>query len=122
MTATSANRPGQSGPGHILDIPVTKGTCGIIAFSASETGHIKGQHEYPCIRCGACLEACPIFLNPSQLGLLAKNGEDQRMADELHLMDCFECGCCSFVCPSHIPLTQQFRVAKRAVRKAKSSA
>ena len=42
----------------------------------------------------------------------------QRMAEEFHLMDCFECGCCSFVCPSHIPLVQQFRVAKAAVRKA----
>jgi electron transport complex protein RnfC len=40
------------------------------------------------------------------------------MADEFHLMDCFECGACSYVCPSHIPLVQQFRLAKAAVRKA----
>jgi electron transport complex protein RnfC len=104
-----------------LDIPVTKGTCGIIAFTARETGNIRGQREYPCIRCGACLEACPIFLNPSQLGLLAQNGQHQRMADEFHLMDCFECGCCTFVCPAHIPLVQHFRVAKRAVRRAKAA-
>ncbi|MCA8975952.1 MAG: electron transport complex subunit RsxC [Planctomycetes bacterium] len=105
-----------------LDIPVTKGTCGIIAFTARETGHISGQHEYPCIRCGHCLDACPIFLNPSQLGLLAQNGQYDRMAAEHHLMDCFECGCCTFVCPSHIPLVQHFRVGKRAVRKAKAAA
>ena len=43
------------------------------------------------------------------------------MADEYNLMDCFECGSCSFVCPSHIPLVQQFRVAKASVRKAKAS-
>ena len=40
------------------------------------------------------------------------------MAGEFHLMDCFECGSCSFVCPSHIPLVQQFRFAKGAVRRA----
>jgi electron transport complex protein RnfC len=40
------------------------------------------------------------------------------MVEEFHLMDCFECGACSFVCPSHIPLVQEFRAAKAAVRKA----
>ena len=63
-----------------------------------------------------------MFLNPSQLGLLADQGEFARMADEFHLKDCFECGCCTFVCPSHIPLVQQFRIAKAAVRKAEASA
>ncbi|GAB4151347.1 MAG: electron transport complex subunit RsxC [Planctomycetota bacterium] len=105
-----------------LDIPVTKGTTGIIAFTAAETGNVDSAREHPCIRCGYCLEACPIFLNPSMLGLLGKNGEYRRMADEYHLMDCFECGCCTFVCPSHIPLVQYFRIAKRAVRKAKAVA
>ena len=71
-----------------------------------------------CIRCGYCVDACPIFLNPSELGLLALNQEYERMAHELNLMDCFECGSCSFVCPSHIPLVQKFRFAKAAVRKA----
>ena len=73
---------------------------------------------YPCIRCGYCVDACPIFLNPSQLGMLAETEQYERMAEEHNLMDCFECGSCSFVCPSHIPLVQQFRVAKAAVRKA----
>ena len=58
-----------------------------------------------------------MFLNPSALGLLAKNEEYERMAAEEHLMDCFECGSCSFVCPAHIPLVQQFRVAKAMARK-----
>jgi electron transport complex protein RnfC len=61
-----------------------------------------------------------MFLEPSSLTALARNEEHQRMADEYHLMDCFECGCCTYVCPSHIPLVQQFRVAKAAVRKARS--
>jgi len=103
-----------------LDIPITKGTSGVVAFTDREAASTH-RHVYPCIRCGYCLDACPIFLDPSQLGILALNGEHGRMAEEQHLMDCFECGCCSFVCPSHIPLVQQFRIAKRTVRKAKSA-
>ncbi len=105
-----------------LDIPVTKGTTGVIAFSGRETKYLKSQTQYPCIRCGYCLDACPIFLNPSQLGLLAEQKQYDKMANEFHLMDCFECGCCTFVCPSHIPLVQQFRVAKATVRKTRQKA
>jgi len=103
-----------------LDIPLTKGTTGLIAFTTKETGQpSKGttSQPYPCIRCGYCLDACPIFLNPSQLGLLAEKGEFEVMANQFHLMDCFECGCCTYVCPSHIPLVQLFRISKNAVRK-----
>jgi electron transport complex protein RnfC len=104
-----------------LDIAVTKGTSGVVAFGASESARTH-QPVYPCIRCGYCVDACPIFLEPWQLANLARNGEHARMAEEFHLMDCFECGSCSFVCPSHIPLVQQFRVAKAALRKAAAAA
>ncbi len=104
-----------------LDIPVTKGTTGVIAFTGREAKYLSAQKEYPCIRCGYCVEACPIFLNPSQLGLLAGQNQYEKMADEFYLMDCFECGCCTWVCPSHIPLVQQFRVAKAAVRKVRKT-
>jgi electron transport complex protein RnfC len=101
-----------------LDIPITKGTSGITAFTTVETGEATGhQKVYPCIHCARCVEACPLFLNPSQLGLLAKNEEYEQMAEEFNLMDCFECGACSYVCPSHIPLVQYFRLAKKMVRK-----
>jgi electron transport complex protein RnfC len=103
-----------------LDISITKGTSGVVAFTDTEAERTHGK-VYPCIRCGYCVDACPILLNPSQLGILAKNQEYARMADDFHLMDCFECGSCSFVCPSHIPLVQQFRMAKAAVRKAKAA-
>ena len=104
-----------------LDIALTKGTSGVTAFTdtAAERTH---RQVFPCIRCGYCLAACPMFLNPAELGLLARNEECERMADERHLMDCFECGSCSFVCPSHLPLVQQFRVAKAMVRKRRSAA
>jgi len=99
-----------------LDIPITKGTSGVVAFTDSAAEHTHAT-VYPCIRCGYCLDACPILLDPSQLGILALNEEYERMAKELHLMDCFECGSCSYVCPSHIPLVQRFRVAKASLRK-----
>jgi electron transport complex protein RnfC len=98
-----------------LDIPITKGSTGVIAFTQRETGRISAQKQFPCIHCGYCLDA--IFLNPSKLGLLAEHGRHQSMAADYHLLDCFECGCCTFVCPSHIPLVQHFRIAKAAIRK-----
>jgi electron transport complex protein RnfC len=99
-----------------LDIPLTKGTSGVVAFD--EQGADRTHRKvHPCIRCGYCLDACPMLLNPAQLGVLARNEEYARMAAEFRLMDCFECGACSFVCPSHIPLVQHFRYAKAAVRK-----
>ncbi|MFQ6005059.1 MAG: electron transport complex subunit RsxC [Woeseia sp.] len=106
-----------------LDIPITKGTSGITAFTTAESGGATGhQKVYPCIHCARCVEVCPLLLNPSQLGLLAKNEEYLQMAEEYHLMDCFECGACAYVCPSHIPLVQYFRLAKIMVRKLSAPA
>jgi electron transport complex protein RnfC len=103
-----------------LDIPLTKGTSGVVAFTDAEAERTHRQ-VHPCIRCGYCVDACPMFLDPSRLGLLAASQEFERMAEEQNLMDCFECGSCSYVCPSHIPLVQQFRFAKAAVRKARAA-
>jgi electron transport complex protein RnfC len=63
------------------------------------------------------VDACPILLNPSKLGILAKFEAYDEMVADFNLMDCFECGSCTYVCPSHIPLVQYFRQAKRIVRK-----
>jgi electron transport complex protein RnfC len=112
--------PMMGGAASSLDIPITKGTSGVTAFtdSAAERTH---SPVYPCIRCSYCVDACPIFLNPAMLGRLAATEQFSVMAEEHNLMDCFECGSCSFVCPSHIPLVQQFRAAKASVRKAGAS-
>lgn len=103
-----------------LDIPITKGTSGIVVFTEKESGRTP-ERIFPCIHCAYCVDACPIFLNPSQLGLLAKAGDYQTMAEDYHLMDCFECGACSYVCPSNIPLVQYFRVAKGIIREQKAA-
>jgi electron transport complex protein RnfC len=94
-----------------LDVPVTKAVSGMVVMEENDTG--AGERPVqPCIRCAWCVEACPMHLNPSTLGLLASKHEYTRMAEEFHLNDCFECGCCSYVCPANIPLVQYFRIAK----------
>ena len=98
-----------------LDISIVKGTSGILAFTKEDVG--KNYKEYPCIKCGACVDACPIMLNPSKLGILAKHEGYDEMAESYNIMDCFECGSCSYVCPSHIPLVQYFRTSKAIIRK-----
>lgn len=101
-----------------LDISIVKGTSGIVVFSEKD---VKGSQKiFPCIKCGACVDACPISLNPSKLGILAKFEAYDEMAEKHHLLDCFECGSCSYVCPSNIPLVQYFRLSKSIVRKRKT--
>ncbi|MBC8519298.1 MAG: electron transport complex subunit RsxC [Gammaproteobacteria bacterium] len=95
-----------------LDVPILKGSSAILAFTEQETAR---PHEYPCIRCGRCLEACPYFLNPSRLALLSRNRRYEETID-YHVMDCVECGACSFACPSNIPIVQLIRTAKDNMR------
>lgn len=102
-----------------LDISIVKGTSGIVVFTNKEVA--RSEKIYPCIKCGACVDACPLSLNPAKLGILAKFEAYDEMAGEYHLMDCFECGSCSYVCPSHIPLVQYFRSSKAIIRKRKAS-
>jgi electron transport complex protein RnfC len=97
-----------------LDAPVLKGTSGLVALTDAEA---KPRRVYPCIGCGHCLDACPVFLNPSLLGKEAQAGRYAEMVED-HLMDCMVCGSCSYVCPSNIPLSQMFAIAKGAVRRA----
>jgi electron transport complex protein RnfC len=96
-----------------LDVPVLKGTTGIVVLTHAE---VRDMAQSPCIHCGRCLEACPMFLNPSLLGDLARVGRYDEMA-EAHLADCMLCGSCSYVCPSNIPLAQLFTASKAALRK-----
>jgi electron transport complex protein RnfC len=101
-----------------LDAPVIKGTTGVVVLAARET---RGVKTYPCIHCGRCLDACPVFLNPSLLGDLARVGRHEEMT-ELHLADCMLCGSCAFVCPSNIPLAQLFQASKTALKRVQAGA
>jgi Na+-translocating ferredoxin:NAD+ oxidoreductase subunit C len=99
-----------------LEAPVTKGTTGVVVLTSKQ---VRASESYPCIHCGRCLDACPVFLNPCELGLLAKARHFGEM-EEFHLADCMLCGSCSFVCPSNIPLSQLFSFSKLALRRRKA--
>ncbi|KPQ01157.1 electron transport complex subunit RsxC [Marinobacter sp. HL-58] len=94
-------------------VPVVKTTNCVIAATAEELP--DPAPEQPCIRCGACAEACPMELLPQQLFWYSRAGELDK-AEHLNLFDCIECGICSYVCPSAIPLVQYYRAAKGEIR------
>ncbi len=100
-----------------LDAPVIKGTTGVVVLERAET---RDTVVYPCIHCGRCLDACPVFLNPSLLGDFARVQRYEDMA-ELHLADCMLCGSCAYVCPANIPLSQLFQASKLALRRAQAA-
>ncbi|MEK7741473.1 MAG: electron transport complex subunit RsxC, partial [Nitrospirota bacterium] len=92
-----------------LDLPVTKGTSGILVIP--EEGVVHAEEYGPCIRCGRCIDICPMGLMPSMLSILSEKGHYED-AKEYNLFDCFECGSCAFVCPSKRPIVQFVRLAK----------
>ncbi len=91
------------------DIPVTKTTNCVLVRE-----NIPPPPEMPCIRCGDCVDVCPIRLQPQQLYWHARS-ENFAAAQDYHLFDCIECGCCAYACPSHIPLVQYYRYAKAEI-------
>ena len=99
-----------------LDVPVVKATSGVIVLSRDDLTEMDFQ---PCIKCGRCVEACPMGLMPNRLSVMSEVGIWDEMK-EAHLFDCVECGCCSFVCPSNRPLVQQIRLAKYELKKVKA--
>ena len=96
-----------------LDVPVTKGTAGVMVFSGADA---RTPTEWPCIRCGSCVEACPWDLVPTRLYKLIKQGELATARQE-GLARCTECGCCAYACPSHIPLSAVLRSGKQALKR-----
>jgi electron transport complex protein RnfC len=96
-----------------LDVPVTKGTSGIILFKSNQSDRPESNS---CIRCGKCITACAIGLEPYLLMTLAEKNLRERMELE-SIMDCMECGSCSYVCPAGRPLLDYIRLGKQRVGK-----
>lgn len=99
-----------------LSVGIVKATNCIIMSVKGELG--MSEPALPCIRCGACMDACPASLLPQQLFWHAQADEFDK-AEEYDLFDCIECGACAYVCPSHIPLVQYYRYAKSTIRNNK---
>ena len=101
-----------------LQTPVTKGVSGTLLFRDNETEKPLGN----CVRCGGCVNVCPVGLMPLTLYALSRKGLYERARDAQHLMDCIECGACAYQCPARLPLVQYIRVAKGALRRAQARA
>jgi len=96
-----------------LDAPIVKTSSGVLFLSSKETD--LGTHG-PCIHCGWCMEACPMGLQPKEVGLYVEAGKG-HLTEKFGVTECFECGCCAYVCPAKRPLVQFARLAKIAVKK-----
>lgn len=100
---------------YSLEVPVIKGTSGILVLPKAE---VSTKSYGPCIRCARCIDACPMMLQPSLIGLFVEKGHYED-AKDYNVMDCFECGSCTFVCPANRPMVQWVKRAKRELAKKK---
>jgi len=96
-----------------IDVPVVKGTSGIVLIPRSESERMEIQ---PCIRCAKCVSACALNLEPYLLMTLSEKGEFER-AERERITDCMECGSCSYTCPAGRPLLDYIRLGKSTVIK-----
>ncbi|MCI8506396.1 MAG: electron transport complex subunit RsxC [Lachnospiraceae bacterium] len=92
-----------------VDVPIMKGSNGIIAVDTDHTV------EQPCIKCGRCMDVCPMELSPLYFAKYADEENWQGMKDK-SVMDCIECRCCEYICSSKIPLVSKIKAGKNAVR------
>lgn len=92
-----------------VNVPIMKGSNGIIAIDTDQT------QEMPCIKCGRCMDVCPMELSPLYYAKYADEENWQGMKDK-NVMDCLECRCCEYICSSKIPLVTKIKAGKNAVR------
>ena len=97
------------------EVPVIKGSGSILCL----TGYEKERHPV-CIRCGKCVEVCPMKLQPLYLYRYGEAGDAQAL-ERFNLADCMECGCCSYICPGHLPLVERFRKEKRRLKEGRGT-
>ena len=100
-----------------LDTPVIKGTSGILFLSKEDVAEYA---ETNCIRCGRCVDVCPLNMVPADIMRFVKKEQYER-AIEYNVEDCIECGCCSYECPSKIPLFQWIKLGKTEVLNLRSA-
>lgn len=99
------------------DVPVIKTTGGILGLPIDET---RPPQVEPCIRCGKCLEVCPVYLQPLFISAYALKN-DLENAEKHNAVDCVECGACSYICPSKRPLKESITLAKHEIIRMRRS-
>jgi len=101
-----------------MDSPIIKTTSGVVVLME---GQVSADGPMPCLRCGRCVEVCPMGLAPV---MLARSAYKERLdlMEKLSILDCIECGCCAFTCPSHRPLVPWIRLGKGLVTAARRRA
>ena len=95
-------------------VPVIKGVNCVTILGEQNRFAVKVPH---CIRCGKCIDACPMHLMPVLMYNAERNQDVEEMKAQ-NMLDCIECGCCAYTCPATIPLVQLFRAGKQRIRDA----
>lgn len=98
-----------------LDVPVVKGTSGFLFFDGLAAAELEAG---PCLRCGRCVDICPLRLRPAEIAQFIEAG-DLDGAEAMHVRECMECGSCSYICPANRWLVQLFRIAKAKLNERK---
>ena len=101
-----------------LSVPTMKAVNAITILGQNNNYYVE---EPQCLRCGKCIEACPMQLMPVMMykSMLTNDVEEMKATN---IMDCIECGCCAFTCPACVPLVLGFRAAKQRIREAAAAA
>ena len=97
-----------------LAVPIIKGSNAVTVLGKKNQFAVKTPH---CIRCGKCVEVCPMRLMPLFMYKAERSSNLEDMK-KFNVMDCIECGCCAYTCPATIPLVQSFRTGKQKLRDA----
>lgn len=101
-----------------LDVPATKGTSGILTLTKKQDQSVANP---TCIRCGKCIEACPMGLVPVYMNMFGA-AQNLAEAEKYNVLDCIECGACTYTCPGRLHLVQTFRVTKLRIMEERRKA
>lgn len=97
---------------YTLDAPIVKEVSGIVVFTEEE---VKIDKVQPCIKCGKCIEVCPVFLEPLYISAYSLVG-NMEMAEKYDALACVSCGSCSYACPSKRPLKESINHAQNEIK------